>query len=317
MPLASQHLPKPGGPVFLADGGLETSLVFLEGIELPCFAAFPLVLSDEGRQRLERYFVPYLRTAVERKVGFVLDTPTWRANADWGAKLGFSPQAVADANRRSVAWASGLGAAFAAPETPIVINGVVGPRGDGYQTGTRMSEDEARRYHAPQVEALREAGADMVTAVTMTYPEEAIGIVRAASDAGAPVAVSFTVETDGKLPSGDTLGAAIERVDRETAHGPLYYMINCAHPSHFEVAVSTAEPWTARVGGVRANASTKSHAELDEADTLDAGDPVDLGERYLGLSRYLKQMSVLGGCCGTDHRHIVAICDAVLTRAGG
>ncbi|KJK24829.1 homocysteine methyltransferase [Burkholderiaceae bacterium 16] len=317
MPLAPQNLPRPGGPVFLADGGLETTLVFLEGIELPCFAAFPLVLSDEGLQRLERYFVPYLRTAVERKVGFVLDTPTWRANADWGGKLGFSPRAIADANRRSVAWAAGLGAAFATPDTTIVINGVVGPRGDGYQPGIRMSGDEARHYHAPQIEALREAGADMVTAVTMTYPDEAIGIVRAASAAGAPVAVSFTVETDGKLPSGDTLGAAIERVDRETAGGPLYYMINCAHPSHFEAAVATGEPWTARIGGVRANASAKSHAELDEAQTLDAGDPVDLGERYLGLCRHLTKMSVLGGCCGTDHRHIVAICDAVLRHPGG
>ncbi|MGO4328544.1 homocysteine S-methyltransferase family protein [Cupriavidus sp. 2TAF22] len=310
MPRASHSLPRLGGPLYLTDGGLETTLVFLEGIELPCFAAFPLVLTDEGRQRLGHYFAPYLRTAAERGLGFILDTPTWRANPDWGKRLGFSPQAIADANRRSAAWAAGLGQAHATATTHIVINGVVGPRGDGYEVSARMSDAEAQQYHALQIEALCDAGVDMITAVTMTYPEEAIGIVRAARAVNAPVVVSFTVETDGRLPSGDALGEAIGRVDRDTADGPLYYMINCAHPSHFDGVVSGGTGWAGRIGGVRANASTKSHAELDESDTLDPGDPADLAGRYLGLCRHLKQLAVVGGCCGTDHRHIVAICDA-------
>lgn len=199
--------------MFLTDGGLETTLVFLEGFDLPCFAAFPLLLSESGHWQLERYFEPYLRTARERQVGFILDTPTWRANPDWGEKLGFTPQDLADINRQAVAWAVDLRKRRAENSAGVVINGVVGPRGDGYQPGRQMSAHEAEDYHAPQIEALRVAGVDLVSAITMNYAEEAIGIARAAGAAGLPVVVSFTVETDGRLASGESLQSAIERAE--------------------------------------------------------------------------------------------------------
>jgi homocysteine S-methyltransferase len=300
------------GAVFLTDGGLETTLVFLEGLELPCFAAFPLLLSEDGRRRLESYFVPYIRTAVERDVGFILDTPTWRANADWGAKLGFSRDALKDINRQAVAWASSLRDKHADGRSPVLIDGAIGPRGDGYRPGDQMTADQAQDYHSEQVNALRDAGADMVTAFTMNYAEEAMGIAEAAQAASIPVVLSFTLETDGRLASGETLQSAIERTDLATHSAPIYYMINCAHPTHFDDILSNGEAWTQRVGGLRANASRKSHAELDESVELDSGDPADLGRRYRELRGRLKNLSVLGGCCGTDHRHIVAICDACL-----
>ncbi len=298
--------------VFLTDGGLETTLVFLRGLDLPCFAAFPLLLDEAGRTELESYFRPYLETALARDVGFILDTPTWRANPDWGAKLGFSAERLGEINREAVHWAAALRDRFSADRSQILVNGVVGPRGDGYRPDARMSAEEAEAYHAPQVRAFAEAGADLVSAITMNYREEAIGIARAAHAVGLPVVVSFTVETDGRLPSGETLRSAVEETDRATNRAPAYYMINCAHPTHFDGVISEEEDWTRRIRGLRANASPKSHAELDEATELDPGDPVDLGHRYKNLRERLKRLSVFGGCCGTDHRHIVAICDACL-----
>jgi homocysteine S-methyltransferase len=316
MALYRHALPQLGGSVFITDGGLETTLVFHEGVDLPCFAAFPLLESDQGRERLRRYFAPYLETARERGVGFILDTATWRANPDWGAKLGYSPEALANINRKAVAFCQELRERYAPERTPIVINGVVGPRGDGYRADTRMSAEEAERYHAAQIAAFADAGADMASAITMTYAEEAIGIARAAKAAGLPVAISITVETDGRLPSGETLKEAVEAVDRATGSAPAYFMINCAHPTHFEEAIAAGEPWLDRIRGVRANASTLSHAELDAATELDPGDPTDLGRRYRDLRGRLSRFSVMGGCCGTDHRHIAAICEACLPAAG-
>ena len=215
--------------------------------------------------------------------------------------------------------AADLRDAWATQETPIVLNGVLGPRGDGYRADARMSADEAQGYHAAQIEAFRDGEADMISAITMTYPEEAVGIARAAKAAGLPAAISFTVETDGRLPSGDTLQAAIEQVDRATANAPAYYMINCAHPLHFEDALAAGEasgdPWVHRIRGIRANASTMSHAELDAMTELDSGDPADLGRRYRALRRRLPGVCVMGGCCGTDHRHIAAICEACVAPA--
>ena len=308
-------LPQLDGSVFLMDGGLETTLVFLEGLDLPCFAAFPLLLDDAGRQTLKRYFEPYLRTAADREVGFVLDTATWRANPDWGAKLGFSKEAITDINRRGVTLAIDIRNASATSTTPIVINGVVGPRGDGYRVDAQMTADEAQQYHSDQIEAFRDAGADMVSAITMNYAEEAIGIARAAKANDIPVVIAFTVETDGKLATGETLQSAIKRVDEATGGAPAYFMINCAHPTHFDDAISGVGDWSDRIRGVRANASAKSHAELDEAVELDAGDPVALAKQYRDLRKQLRHLSVLGGCCGTDHRHILAICEACLPAA--
>jgi len=312
MSMNQSAFPPPDGATFLADGGLETALVFLEGVDLPCFAAFPLLLSESGRRQLEHYFEPYLRTARERHVGFILDTPTWRANADWGEKLGFTRQDLADVNRQAVAWAANLRTRHAGTSAGVVINGVVGPRGDGYQPGRQMSAHEAEDYHAPQIEAFRKAGVDLVSAITMNYAEEAIGIARAAHAAGLPVVVSFTVETDGHVASGESLQSAIERTEDVTGSAPAYYMINCAHPAHFEPVLAEDAAWTSRIRGLRANASQKSHAELDEAVELDLGDPADLGRHYRDLRGRLKNLSVLGGCCGTDHRHIMAICEACL-----
>jgi homocysteine S-methyltransferase len=304
------ELPQLSGRPFITDGGLETTLVFHHGIDLPFFAAFPLLLTQEGRATLTRYFGPYFTEAARYGVGMVLDAPTWRANADWATRLGYTPEELAATNREAVHFIRGL--SLEHPSVPeIVLNGVIGPRGDGYVVGSAMSPDEAHEYHEAQAQAFRAAKADMISAITMTYAEEAIGIARAARSCGLPVAISFTVETDGRLPSGETLKEAVEATDAATAGYPAYFMINCAHPEHFKEALPVGS-WLERIRGIRANASRKSHAELDASTEIDMGNPVELASEYRQLSAHLKRLSILGGCCGTDHRHLRAICEACL-----
>jgi homocysteine S-methyltransferase len=302
-------LPQRLGGIFLTTGGMETTLIFSYGLKLPHFAAFVLLDSADGREHLERYYESYLAIAREKGTGFVLNSPTWRANPDWGAKLGYDAQALKSINVRSIEFLNELRSRWERPHMPCVIDGAIGPRGDGYKAGN-MDASEAEAYHAPQIAAFAEAGADMVTAYTLTGIEEAIGIVRAAEAQDIPVVISFTVETDGRLVKGETLSDAITTVDRATQNGPEYFMINCAHPSHFEGALNAGETWAGRIHGVKANASTKSHQELDQSETLDSGDPADLCRRYVDLRRSFPAMRILGGCCGTDHRHVAAICEA-------
>ena len=300
-------LPQLRDELFLTDGGLETTLIFHEGVSLPCFAAFALLQTDEGIAVLRRYFERYADIARSQETGLVLETPTWRANPDWGMKLGYDDEALRDANRRSVDLLLEIRQAWESPRTPIVISGNLGPRGDGYIPGARMSAAEAQAYHTPQVETFASTDADMVAAFTMNYPEEAIGITLAARAATMPVAIAFTTETDGRLPSGDSLDAAIARTEEASGDYPVYYMINCAHPTHLDAALEPGGEWRDRIRGLRANASRRSHAELDESPDLDMGNPEELGEQYRELRRVLRHLSVVGGCCGTDHRHVDAI----------
>ena len=306
-----ERLPQLDGGVFLTDGGIETTLVFHHGLELPLFAAFDLLKDDEGTEQLRQYYAPYAIAARDRGVGLVLESPTWRASPGWAAKLGYSDEELDALNRKAISLMEELRAEYEGP-APIVISGCVGPEGDGYAPETMLTADEAERYHRVQIGTFADTAADVVTAITITYAEEATGVARAAAAAGLPVVISFTLETDGRLPSGQALGGAIAEVDDATDGAPAYYMINCAHPTHFESAVSGGEPWVQRVGGLRTNASTKSHAELDEAEELDEGDPIDLAARHVSLQALLPKVNVLGGCCGTDHRHVDAICDAWL-----
>lgn len=289
---------------YLTDGGLETSLIFHDGFDLPLFAAFVLYDSPEGRAALVRYFTRYLDIAAADDRGFLLDTATWRANAGWGPKLGFRDAALRSVNRRAVALAADLRASRGRAH-PVLINGVIGPAGDGYRPEDLLTADRAEALHCPQIEAFADAGADMATAMTLTHTGEAIGLAWAAVGVGLPLALSFTVETNGRLPDGTPLGEAIATVDAATHGSPLYYGINCAHPTHFLDQLHG--DWTGRIGLVRANASRMSHAELDETPELDDGDPEEFGALYRLVAEKLPGVRALGGCCGTDHRHVGAV----------
>lgn len=289
-----------------ADAGLETAMIFHEGFDLPEFASFVLLDDPRGREALGRWFDGFVALAREGGTGFVLDTATWRANMGWAGALGLDEAGIARVNAEAVAFAKAWRARHESPDLPILINGVVGPSGDGYRVDVTRAADEAERIHAPQVRALAAAGADLVTAVTMTHVEEAIGVARAARAAGLPHVLSFTVETDGNLPSGQDLQEALAEVEAATGGSALFYMVNCAHPSHFGHRLEG--PMRHRIGGIRANASRLSHAELDVATELDDGNPAEFGSDYAAFRTLLPGLRIIGGCCGSDHRHVAAAC---------
>lgn len=294
---------------YLTDGGLETTLIFHKGISLNSFAAFELLRNETGKKVLEEYYEPYLSLAGRYRLGFVIESSTWRASSDWGLKLGYTHDELFALNRQSIKFVRELARPFSSSLPQVIVSGNIGPRGDGYRVDTIMTAEQSRVYHLEQVKAFALADADMVTAVTITYSEEAIGIVNAARAFNLPVVISFTVETDGKLPGGETIKEAIERVDSQTGSYAEHYMVNCAHPHHFIHTFDDGGKWTGRVGGIRANASLKSHAELDESDTLDTGDKCLLADGYVELFELLPNFKVIGGCCGTDVSHLEEICE--------
>jgi homocysteine S-methyltransferase len=290
---------------WVTDGGLETDLIFHHGVDLPEFAAYPLVWTDDGRSLLRSYYEGYAAIAESAGAGLRLEAPTWRANTDWGERLGHDHRTLADVNREAVGLLQGFAEEWRDRVPEILVTGMIGPRGDGYAAGSVVDPDEAADYHSPQVRAFAEAGAGAVAALTLTDAGEAIGVVRAADSFGLPVAVSFTVETDGRLPDGTTLGDAIDRVDE--AAPPAYFLVNCAHPSHLLPGLAGLGDRAGRIHGVRSNASTQTHAELDEAETLDEGDLDLLVATHRELEEHLPALEIVGGCCGTDARHVAAL----------
>lgn len=308
-----ENLPQLSDLLFLTDGGTETTLIFHQGLHLPEFAAFDLLKNSFGFNAIVNYFRSYARLAKKYQVGFILESVTWRASLDWGIKLGYSPTELAEFNRLAITLLEDIRKEYESDLTPMIISGCIGPRGDGYNPTELMSETEAENYHTAQVETLAETNTDFVTAMTMNYSEEAIGICRAAKKANIPAVISFTVETNGTLTTGQSLADAISQIDRATNNTPIYYMINCAHPLHFISVLKSGGEWLKRIKAIRANASIKSHAELDEAEELDDGNPVELARQYQKLKTLLPNLNILGGCCGTDIRHIEEICKGALS----
>ncbi len=309
--MATAPLPQLSRP-FLTDAGLETDFVFNRGIDLPHFASVTLLRTEEGRNALDDYFRDFLNLAERKGSGFILESATWRASLDWAEPLGLSGSELDSLNRAAVAMLVRLREEYRAKVPDIVVSGCIGPRGDGYDPGTIMAVDEAEAYHLHQAQVLSSAGADMLSAITMTNVPEAIGVAQAARGLGASVAISFTVETDGRLPTGDSLAQAVSSVDEATGGYPAYFMINCAHPTHFSTSLEEGAEWTSRIRGVRANASRCSHAELDAMTELDTGNPAEFADLHRDLRERFPQINVLGGCCGTDLRHVTAIAEACL-----
>ncbi len=304
------ELPQLSEKIFITDGGMETDLIFNQQIDLPEFASYDLLRTQQGYETLFQYFIPYAKLAQKFQLGLVLETPTWRANSDWGEKIGDSADALELFNIQAVALVERIKLDYSTEQSPIISSGCIGPRGDGYSADIRMSVADAQKYHTRQIESFAKSNVDMVSALTMNYIDEAIGVTLAAQQVNLLVCISFTVETDGQLPTGESLADAMTAVDKATDTGPVYYMINCAHPNHF-ADILDDEICINRLQGIRANASSCSHAELDEAEDLDDGNPHELGQQLAEIRAQFPNINVLGGCCGTDLRHIeqIAICN--------
>lgn len=309
MALYRDNLPQLGGEIFLADAGMETDIIFNRGVDIREFASHTLLPDPVGRAALTDYLSGFVELAAERGLGLILDAPTWKAHTHWSEDLGEDASFLRSANEDAVRLVADL-REEARNDRPIVINAPIGPRGDAYKPEQVISAEEAEKYYAEQLGWLVPTEADMATALTFTQASEAIGFCRAASAQHMPAVISFTVETDGRLPDGQPLGEAVEAVDDATGGKPAYFMINCAHPDHFAGAVTDGD-WRKRIRGIRANASRMSHAELDEAPELDDGDPHELARQYAELRDRMPWLNIFGGCCGSDLRHVTEIAEAV------
>lgn len=301
----------------LGDGGIETALEDRLGQTLPEFAAFVLLDSEAGREALREYYRPFVELAAETGMRLMLDTPTWRANPDWVALVEGvvgveGPEAGAARERALGTRVAALSAAAVslvhdcARVLPgVTVNGVVGPRFDDYVADERMSPRAAAEYHAPQVRALAESGADRVTAVTMLDAAEGIGVVRAAGIAGIPAVVSFTVGADGRLADGSTVAEAIREVDEATGAAALGFAVNCAHPDEVAAGLGGGEPELSRLLGFRLNAA-RAEAEDGGGDAPEA-----FAAAFARLAALAPAAELYGGCCGTDAPHIAALAEAL------
>ncbi|MEP1208433.1 MAG: homocysteine S-methyltransferase family protein [Rhizobiaceae bacterium] len=307
MTIHRNGFPNVEADLFLAYVGMETDLIFGRGMELPGFASYPLMETKEGRDVLKSYLKNMIDLGKDKSLGVILESPTWVANRDRGSTIGYAPDRIMQLNQEAIALMAQVRAETG--YAPTVISANLGPRDDAYAPGEQMNTDEAERYHSEQIAVFAKTEADVVSGYTLAYSAEAIGIVRAARKIGLPVVIAFTVETDGKLPTGSTLETAITEVDDATDGYASYFMINCAHPDHFDAALNDG-PWMKRIKGIVANASRCSHAELDEAEELDDGNPRELGFQLSEIRRRFPHINVLGGCCGTDMRHMQEIAEA-------
>ena len=292
-----KRLPQLGNSLFITDGGLEHALRFEDGLEVPAFLTFDLLRHAVGRAALGRYFARYAELACSHRVGLVVESPTGRANPDWGANLGYGAEALAQANRSAIDLLLELRSLFENDATEIVISGNVGPRADAYDPAQRMGAYEAAHYHAPQIETLAQTAADMVSASSISYADEAVGIALAAGASSMPLAISFRLRNDGRLPSGESVAEAIGRVDTEARYTRTHYMIECADPTKFAHVIGAGGAWVERVRGLRLIASNRKSED----------DPAQLGAQFRTLRSELAQLSVVG----INHDGVDAMCQAM------
>ncbi len=311
MPGATQRLPHRTEDIFLTDGGTETWLMYKRGFDLPEFSAFHLLNDPRATSALHEYYQAFADIAVTLGTGFIFDSLTYRASRDWGRLLGYSSEGLAEMNHKCLDLYREIAAKAGLADEFVVISGCVGPKGDAYNTNEGLTAEGAEEYHGEQIETFRKAGADIVTALTLNATDEAIGIARAARNAGLPSVISFTLEKDRKLRSGQSLQQAIEIVDAETGNAPAYYMINCSHPKDFGPALGKGK-WVERIRGLRANASTLDHGTLCQLGHLEEGNPDELARQYRDLRNAYPQLNVFGGCCGTDFVHVEKIGNAIM-----
>ncbi|MGI3184950.1 homocysteine S-methyltransferase family protein [Nioella aestuarii] len=304
-------LPHQTERLFLTDGGTETWLMYKKGFELPEFSAFHLLNDSAAYDALLSYYRAFATLACQLETAFIFDSLSYRASRDWGALLGYSPEGLAEMNLRCLDLYRRAAQEAGLPDANVILSGCIGPKGDAYQRNEGLTAEKAQTYHAEQIATFVDGGADLVTALTLNMSEEAIGIARAAKAAGIASVISFTLDKDRRMKSGETLQEAIAKVDAATGSAPAYYMINCSHPLDFGPALEPA-PWMQRVRGIRANASTLDHGTLCQLGHLEEGNPDELAAQYRELRDRFPWMNVFGGCCGTDVVHVQKIGQALL-----
>ncbi|WP_203564896.1 homocysteine S-methyltransferase family protein [Aliiroseovarius sp. PrR006] len=292
---------------YLTEGGTETELLYKWGFELPEFAMFPLLDDPKADQVLRDMYRRYFDVAEKFDTGMLIMSHDYRASPDWGAKLGYSPEGLADMQRRTIDFLEGMRCEYQGRVSDVYIAGCIGPKGDAYGTGGDISEDEAEEYHSVQLSTLAATAADMAIALTFNNIPEAIGLVRAAEKLGIPLGVCLTLTTEGVLKSGPSLQAAIETIDERTNGAAAWFGTNCSHPLEFAPALANSGPWLDRIRCIRPNAVKMEQVALCRLGHLEDGDPVELGKQMGDVAERFPKADILGGCCGTDERHLSEI----------
>lgn len=303
-------LPQMNGRDMTTGVGIETWLQYVDGFELRHFCLFEILDDKRGVACLTDYHRKLVEAAIVHGFGVINEGLHYRASRDWGKLIGYSREGLEEINIRGIEFYKDFVREYDSPETPMIVGGMIGPRGDAYDTGHTLDAAEAEDYHSEQILTLKKAGADQITAATISSVEEAIGITRAAKATDIPAVISFFVKKGGNLSSGETLEEAITKVDAATGNAPAYYMINCTHPDEFEPALTPGD-WTQRLGGFMPNAVAMETLDLCKLGHLEDGDPEELGGQMADLARRFPHIHVWGGCCGTDGRHIGQIAQQV------
>lgn len=305
-----ENLPQLNGYDVTTQGGMETWLQYVDGFELEHFCFFDLLNNPDAVSALTDYHHRIMEAVLPHGFGVLLEGLHYRASRDWGELLGYSREGLAEINTRGIEFYKNLAREYETADNPMPIGGVIGPRGDAYDTGRTPEVSDSEDYHSEQIQTLKEAGADMITAATFSFEKEAIGVAKAAKALNIPLVISFTTSDDGNLLSGGTIGEAIRAVDNATDSSPVYYMINCSHPTEFEPILSD-ENWISRISGFMPNAAASEKLSLCSLGHLEDGDPEELGHQMAALAKRYPHMTVWGGCCGTDSRHLGQIAKRV------
>lgn len=310
--------PRLDGRFYLTEGGAETEIMYKWGFELPEFAMFTLLDNPEADEVIRNMYRRYFDVAAAHDTGILAMGHDYRASPDWAQKLGYSAADLTRFQHRTMQFLDDVRAEYADRVSDAYITACIGPRGDAYGTGGDISASEAEDYHAVQLGNLEGTAADMAVAATFNNIPESIGVIRAANRMGIPIGVSLTLTPEGRLRSGPTLREAVETIDEVTGGAAEWFGTNCAHPLEFEPALDDAGPWLDRLRYVRPNAAKMDKLALCELGHLEDGDPVELGEQMGEVARRFPRADILGGCCGTDERHLSEIAsnvNAVLRRA--
>ena len=299
------------GCFYLTESGTETEIMYKYGFELPHFAMFPLLDNPDAVSTMREIFRSYLEVVAKHGMCALMGGLDYRASPDWGELLGYSPQGLAEANHQSIDFLREIAKEYSSDIPEILIQGLIGPRGDAYERNETITEDEAEDYHSVQLETLKEADVDLALAITFNNIPESIGVARAAAKIGVPLGISLSLDSTSKLNSGPSLAEAIDTIEAETNRSPEFYSINCSHPVEYEPAIEPGD-WIHRVRGVRPNASKMEKIALCQIGHLEDGDPVELGELCGDLARRYPHMDIWGGCCGTWNTHLDEIAKNIL-----
>lgn len=301
-------------PAVLGEGAVIERLRRAPGIRLDDHVVnSALIYQESGRAALETIYRQYLAIGQRYQLPLLLSTPTWRAGRERIAAAGLAGRDLNGDNTRFLAKLRDGSGDYA---RQVAICGLMSCRGDAYKPDEAMSADAAADFHAWQADALAAAGVDFLLAATLPALSEALGLARAQAATGLPYVISFVARREGTLLDGTPLSVAISTIDAAVTPRPLAYLVNCTHASIFRSALlnerNSSPLVKQRVIGLLANTAALSPEELNERTDLVEEAPAVFGRSVAALRSELG-MKILGGCCGTDQRHIECLARALVS----